>query len=169
MKLSGTGPDAEIKLRQAKPQDVDAVVALERAMDSAPHWSRAAYVEIVRQDNLLMRRCLLMAERCEPDPAAAAFSLVGFAVAAMQDGTAELESVAVAAAVRRVGIARMLCHAAIAWSKDHGASEMTLEVRAASAGAIALYSGLGFTEVARRTGYYRQPGDDAVVMRLPLT
>ena len=168
MKLSVTGKLAEINLREAKPQDVDAVVALERATDSAPHWSRAAYPETVQQANLPLRRCLMIAERSEAGPAVTAFSLVGFVVAAMRDGTAELESVAVAASTRRAGIARMLCEAVITWSKKHGASEMTLEVRAASAGAIALYSGLGFTEIARRTGYYQQPGDDAVVMRLPL-
>lgn len=168
MKLCVTGRPAEINMREAKPQDVDAVVALERATDSAPHWSRAAYAEIVRQDNLPRRRRLLIAECCDSDPTSTGLSLVGFAVAALQNGTAELESVAVAAPVRRAGIARMLCEAVITWSKEHGASEMTLEVRAASAGPIALYASLGFTEVARRTGYYQQPGDDAVVMRLPL-
>ncbi len=167
MKLSATGRIAEINVREAKPQDVDAVVALERATDSAPHWSRAAYAAIMQQDNAAMRRCLMIAERSEAD-AVTGFSLIGFAVAAMQGGTAELESVAVAVAVRRAGIARMLCEAVITQSKEHGASEMTLEVRAVSVGAIALYSGLGFTEIARRTGYYQQPGDDAVVMRLPL-
>jgi [ribosomal protein S18]-alanine N-acetyltransferase len=168
VKFSVTGRPAEIRLREAQPQDLDAVVALERATDSAPRWSSAAYTAIMQQDNVAMGRCLIIAERSEADSAVTAFSLVGFAVAAMQDGTAELESVAVAAAVRRAGIGRMLCEAVITRSKDHGASEMTLEVRAASAGAIALYSGLGFTEAARRAGYYQQPADDAVVMRLPL-
>ncbi len=45
---------------------------------------------------------------------------------------------------------------------------MMLEVRAASVGAIALYTGLGFQEVARRARYYRAPEDDAVAMRLEL-
>jgi [ribosomal protein S18]-alanine N-acetyltransferase len=45
---------------------------------------------------------------------------------------------------------------------------MAIEVRAANAGAIALYSSIGFTALARRTGYYQQPKDDAVVIRLSL-
>jgi ribosomal protein S18 acetylase RimI-like enzyme len=46
--------------------------------------------------------------------------------------------------------------------------EIALEVRAASAGAIALYATLGFTQTGRRPRYYRDPEDDAVVMRLEL-
>jgi ribosomal-protein-alanine N-acetyltransferase len=45
---------------------------------------------------------------------------------------------------------------------------MELEVRASSAGAIALYTGLGFVEAGRRPGYYAEPKDDAVLMRLEL-
>ena len=45
---------------------------------------------------------------------------------------------------------------------------MELEVRAGSAGAIGLYEGLGFVGVGRRRGYYRDPVDDAVLMRLDL-
>jgi [ribosomal protein S18]-alanine N-acetyltransferase len=41
-----------------------------------------------------------------------------------------------------------------------------LEVRAGSAGAIALYERLGFVAVGRRPGYYRSPVEDAVLMRL---
>jgi ribosomal protein S18 acetylase RimI-like enzyme len=41
-------------------------------------------------------------------------------------------------------------------------------VREGSAGAIALYEGLRFREVGRRVGYYREPEEDAVLMRLGL-
>jgi ribosomal-protein-alanine N-acetyltransferase len=86
----------------------------------------------------------------------------------VRDGAADLESVAIAPAARRGGIGRSLCDAVIAWSRDQGAKVMAIEVRAANAGAIALYSSIGFTELARRTGYYQQPKDDAVVIRLSL-
>ena len=45
---------------------------------------------------------------------------------------------------------------------------LELEVRAASAGAIALYEGMGFVLVGRRRRYYRGPVDDALLMRLGL-
>jgi ribosomal-protein-alanine N-acetyltransferase len=43
-----------------------------------------------------------------------------------------------------------------------------LEVRAESGGAIALYTGLGFTVTGRRPKYYQNPPDHAVLMRLDL-
>jgi ribosomal-protein-alanine N-acetyltransferase len=81
---------------------------------------------------------------------------------------AELESVAVAPSARRSGIGRALCARVLDWCRNHGATEVMLEVRASSAGAIALYLGLGFIAAGRRPRYYCDPEDDAVVMRLSL-
>jgi ribosomal-protein-alanine N-acetyltransferase len=54
----------------------------------------------------------------------------------------------------------------VAWCVGRGAGEVELEVRAGSAGAIALYERRGFVAVGRRPGYYRSPVEDAVLMRL---
>jgi ribosomal-protein-alanine N-acetyltransferase len=43
-----------------------------------------------------------------------------------------------------------------------------LEVRASSLGAIALYEALGFVVQGQRTGYYRDPVDNAVLMAMDL-
>jgi ribosomal-protein-alanine N-acetyltransferase len=67
-----------------------------------------------------------------------------------------------------MGVGRELCRAVVGWSKGQGAAMVELEVRSSSAGAIALYAGLGFVEVGRRPGYYDAPKDDAVLMRLGL-
>jgi ribosomal-protein-alanine N-acetyltransferase len=80
----------------------------------------------------------------------------------------ELESVVVADAARRAGIGRVLCGAVIDWCLSQDATEIALEVRAGSAGAIALYQGLRFVEVGRRAGYYSEPEEDALLMRLKL-
>jgi ribosomal-protein-alanine N-acetyltransferase len=95
--------------------------------------------------------------------------VVGFAVGKVIDGgPAELESVAVDEAARRSGMGRALCGAVMAWCHTQGATEMELEVRAGSVGAIALYEGLGFCMVGRRAGYYRDPVEDALLMRREL-
>jgi len=65
---------------------------------------------------------------------------------------------------RREGIGSALCRAVMDWSRREGAHEITLEVRAGSAGAIRLYGGLGFVAVGRRPGYYHDPQEDAVIM-----
>jgi ribosomal protein S18 acetylase RimI-like enzyme len=110
------------------------------------------------------QRCFFVAEKDA--------SLAGFAVGvlhpAASERIAELESVVVSANARRAGIGRALCRAVLDWCRAHGATELILEVRAASSAAIALYAALGFTLTARRTRYYRDPDDDALLMRLPL-
>ncbi len=70
------------------------------------------------------------------------------------------------AAARRVGVGRALCEAVIDWCRGQGAAAMELEVRAGGGGAIALYAGLGFVAVGQRQGYYREPVEDALLMRL---
>jgi ribosomal-protein-alanine N-acetyltransferase len=63
---------------------------------------------------------------------------------------------------------RALCAAVLEWCRARGADAVELEVRAGSLGAIALYRQLRFIEVGRRSAYYRNPEDDAVLMRAAL-
>jgi ribosomal-protein-alanine N-acetyltransferase len=149
-------------LRHAVASDLDAILELERATDLAPHWPPAAYADIL--ETISPQRCLFIAVKDS--------SLAGFAVGLLHSPAsnriAELESVAVSANSRRTGIGRALCRAVLDWSRAGGASEVILEVRANSAAAIALYSSLGFTLSARRPRYYRDPEDDALLLRMVL-
>jgi ribosomal-protein-alanine N-acetyltransferase len=149
-----------VELRHAVASDLDAILALERGTDNAPHWPPSAYAAIL--DSTSQQRCLIVAQ---VDGA-----LTGFAIGLLRRGdhVAELESVVVAANARRAGIGRALCCAVLDWCRSEGATEVVLEVRAASAGAIALYASLGFTQTGRRPRYYHDPEDDALAMRLQL-
>ena len=42
---------------------------------------------------------------------------------------------------------------------------LTLEVRASNNPAIALYEKLGFVQIGRRKNYYRNPREDALILR----
>ncbi|MFC2620031.1 MAG: ribosomal-protein-alanine N-acetyltransferase, partial [Pauljensenia sp.] len=50
-----------------------------------------------------------------------------------------------------------------------GAHEIFLDVRPSNAAAISLYESRGFVEIGRRPRYFRNPVEDAVEMRAPLT
>jgi ribosomal-protein-alanine N-acetyltransferase len=155
-----------LRVRVAAAVDVVEVVALERAIAEAPHWAEGEYAAMVRVDEAdsAVRRCFFVAE--------AEGRLLGFAVGKMigssGEGVAELESVAVEAAARRSGVGRVLCGSVADWCRKLGAAELELEVRAGSMGAIALYTGLGFVGIGRRARYYREPVEDALLMRLDL-
>lgn len=154
-----------VRVRRARESDLADLFELERSIATAPHWPRTAYSEIVADQIFAPRRCLLVADGLVGEPP----GLRGFAIGVVHPaGDAELESVAVAETARRLGIGAALCEAVAQWCRGEGATELLLEVRGSSAGAIALYRGLGFVVVGRRAGYYRDPTDDAVQMRLEL-
>jgi len=153
------------RVRVAEAADVAGAVALERAIAEAPHWAEAEYAAMVDPDRGVdggIRRCFFVGE--------AEGRLLGFAVGKVtgSEGAGEMESVAVEASARRGGVGKALCSAVADWCRGHGIKALDLEVRAGSEGAIALYAGLGFVVAGRRAGYYREPGEDALLMRLDL-
>ena len=75
-----------------------------------------------------------------------------------------VDNVAVIPTARRRGAARALLGAFLQMGADRGLRFLSLEVRAGNAGAIALYSSLGFETVGRRKGYYLRPPEDALIM-----
>ena len=154
-----------LRVRGAEASDVAGVLALERGIAEAPHWAEGEYAAMLGGEvGGAVRRCFFVAE--------AEGRLLGFAVGKViglsGEGLAELESVAVEVAARRGGVGKALCLAVAEWCRERGARALELEVRAGSVGAIALYEGLGFLVAGRRAGYYREPAEDALLMRLDL-
>ena len=78
---------------------------------------------------------------------------------------ADMMNVAVHPNFRRQGIAEALVNGLVEHLKAMGSRCLTLEVRASNAPAIALYEKLGFTEIGRRKNYYRNPREDALILR----
>ena len=77
----------------------------------------------------------------------------------------DMMNVAVHPDFRRQGIAEALVNGLVEHLKGMGSHCLTLEVRASNAPAIALYEKLGFSEFGRRRNYYRNPREDALILR----
>ena len=77
----------------------------------------------------------------------------------------DVMNVAVHPDFRRRGIAEALVNALVAELKAIGSHCLTLEVRASNVPAIALYEKMGFSEIGRRKNYYRNPREDALILR----
>ena len=77
----------------------------------------------------------------------------------------DVMNVAVHPDFRRRGIAEALVNALVEELKAIGSHCLTLEVRASNAPAIALYEKLDFHEIGRRKNYYRNPKEDALILR----
>ena len=80
-------------------------------------------------------------------------------------GESDMMNVAVHPDYRRQGIAEKLCLALVEALKEKGNHCLTLEVRATNDPAKALYEKLGFQQVGLRKNYYRNPKEDACILR----
>ena len=80
-------------------------------------------------------------------------------------GESDMMNVAVHPDYRRQGIAEKLCLALVDALKEKGNHCLTLEVRASNEPAKALYEKLGFIQVGLRKNYYRNPKEDACILR----
>ena len=80
-------------------------------------------------------------------------------------GETDMMNVAVHPDFRRNGIAQALVSCLVEDLKIMESHCLTLEVRASNAPAITLYEKLGFAQIGRRKNYYRNPREDALILR----
>ncbi len=156
----GSKASAGPLIRRMRAADLDRVMAIDGNLSHAPLWPRSAYL-VALDPHASPRRVALVAE----DPVA---GVVAFAVASLLAPQAELETIAVAQATQRRGIARKLLSALVGELSAAAAVEFLLEVRASNNPALALYRSLGWRQTGLRPRYYSDPEEDAVLMTLPL-
>lgn len=145
--------EGKVILRGGTPDDLETILALQRASPGAAQWEPADYASAFADEAGL---CLLA-----EDPVWE--RVVGFLVGRLLADEAEILNLAVAHGYRRRGLGRRLVAEALALAQSRGARQCWLEVRAANQAARDFYRALGFAENARRRRYYRDPEDDAVV------
>lgn len=92
-------------------------------------------------------------------------ALAGYVGSQSVMGESDMMNIAVDAHYRRQGIAQALVEALVAQLKEKGNHSLTLEVRISNQPAIALYEKLGFEQVGKRPNYYRNPKEDALILR----
>jgi [ribosomal protein S18]-alanine N-acetyltransferase len=166
------------RVRGMLESDVEAVLALAAALPSAPHWPRESYLAALGPESQ-PKRIALVAEAFESGGPKIA-EIAGFAVASLLPPESELESIAVAPAFQRLGVARRLVEVLRGELRAAGVRDLLLEVRASNQAALGLYRSLGFEQTGRRLNYYANsdaspsaspdPGtrEDALLFRLAL-
>jgi len=151
-----TSADAvKIVLRPANGEDLNSISVIERLAFSDP-WSEASFAG------------LLSGQRVRLTVAEADHAVVGYSVLLLATPDADLANLAVAPAARGFGIGRKLLDGVVKTARGAGVEYMYLEVRQSNARAIALYESVGFRPFSVRRKYYREPVEDAHVLRLEL-
>lgn len=92
-------------------------------------------------------------------------TVVGYAAASVVADEAEIMDVAVSENYRRRGIGREILSSLEALCRELGAAAIYLEVRSQNSAARTLYESLGYEAYGTRHGYYKNPADDAVLMK----
>ena len=150
-----------VRIRRMCAADLGRVQEIAASLPQAPHWAASAYVAAMNHESTPRRIALVAAELENDEPA-------GLLVAALLPPEAELETIAVAAEGQRRGVGGLLLRALVDKLRTVLVSELNLEVRASNRAALQFYCRYGFEESGRRTRYYADPEEDAVLMKLRL-
>jgi ribosomal-protein-alanine acetyltransferase len=149
--------DGNLTMRPMRPEDATAIAAVDAACIGSAHWPAAAYTI---EDASFLRGWVAQASgRARQDDAIAGF----IAVRCVADEM-EILNLAVAPESRRRGIAAQLFEEALQYARLHGVRRMYLEVRETNASALAFYAAKDMELTGRRTRYYINPVEDALVL-----
>lgn len=154
-------PPPPYTIRPMLLSDVDAVMAIER--QSFPKsWSKAGYRhELTANQHAHYVVLEVVGKGGERH-------LIGYAGYWIVAGEAHVSTIAVAPTWRRRGLGAWLLLSMIYHALDRDAGVVSLEVREGNTIAQALYARYGFVSVGRRRRYYRDTGEDAILMDLDL-
>ena len=145
-------PSSANHIRPARPDDLDAIEALEA---SFPEDDRVSRANLRRQLASPSVTCLVSEGQ----------SIEGAAVLLFRRGaeTARLYSISVSPNAFGKGIGRALIDACKRIARERGCQRMRLEVRASNQRAISLYERSGFCVIGKKPAYY-DDGEDALQM-----
>lgn len=152
----GRGEAAErmtLVVREAIDADIDTVLRIEQDSFSDP-WARGGFEPLLRAPHCLF----VVAERAPGELVSA------YCIARWVEDEAEVLNIAVADEERGQGIGGKLLDHVVAELEEKGVRHIFLDVRDSNTAARELYRSRGFRELSRRTAYYRQPTEDAIVL-----
>jgi ribosomal-protein-alanine N-acetyltransferase len=141
-----------VELRRTLPGDLPQIARIEAVSFSDP-WPADSLLTEMRSDR--MRR---------PLTALRGGVVVGYLMAWKVADEWHVINLAVATAERRTGIGTLLLEASLSAAAAEGCRSATLEVRVGNEPALSFYARHGFRPLERRPRYYRDTGEDALVL-----
>jgi [ribosomal protein S18]-alanine N-acetyltransferase len=154
--MNPQNPDANRAVRTFQPSDAQQVDTLLRQSPQAAEWSLKSIEQLVQRGEIAW--VVEKAGRIE-----------GFLVARAVVDQAEILNLCVDPAKRRAENATELVQTAVIELRRMLVKAIFLEVRQSNSSAISFYEQLGFVANGRRPAYYRNPTEDAVLMKRALT
>lgn len=153
----------DIFIERMSEHDLLEVVQIEE-LSGLSRWGWAAYYAELQGAN----RDLMLVARPSKSTMPESPPIAGYIVARETAGELHINNFAVRSEFRRRGIGATLLNQVLDEARQRKANAAFLEVRSTNLVAQALYEKCGFRAIARRTNYYSEPQEDAVVMSLEL-
>ena len=145
----------KVSIRKMTLQDVPAVAELDRNSFSLPWPERAFVFEVAANP---AARCWIAEDEHG--------RIVGMLVMWLIVDEAHIATLASHPEFRKQGIGAHLLTQALQAARAEGARRALLEVRAGNEAAQAMYRKFGFEAAGRRQRYYKDNGEDAILMML---
>jgi ribosomal-protein-alanine N-acetyltransferase len=145
-------PERAAEIRACRSADLAEVHRILRAAPESATWSAeglASFFELYPGHNLV---------------ACSRHEIVGFISGRRVADEGEILNLAVKGIHRRRGMGRALVSALLEALEREGVGRVFLEVRESNAEGIAFYRALGFSQIGRREGYYREAIEAALVL-----
>ena len=141
-------------IRKMIMDDLEQVVAIDQVSFSLPWPARSFQLELT--DNPVSRCWVVDLDG----------RIVGMVVAWLIVDEIHIATIATHPDFRKQGIGKNLLAHTLRSAKEEGAVTSFLEVRESNDAALDLYRKFGFVESGRREGYYKDNGEDAILMSL---
>lgn len=166
----GEGPSILIKEAE-ESQLLDIVALEEKIFPSAWNEQMIATSMYGTNDTVLVAAEQLTVESGQPAVETEQLSaepekVVGYCIFTTPNEDCELFRIAVSPEYRNRGIAKKLMKRMIESCGQENGENIFLEVRESNQAAVSLYESFGFEEISKRKGYYREPEEDALIMKL---
>jgi len=145
-----------IRIRAAVPDDLAFMKRIASHSITAAQWPDSTYEKLFAPEAVQKRTILVVEENGET---------LGFVVARPAADEWEIENIAVIGTARRRGLGSHLLGEFLNQAKKAGAAAVFLEVRESNHAARALYEKWAFVQSGRRSAYYSDPLEDALVFR----
>lgn len=152
---AGTKRSMRFTVRHMTECDIPAAVRIEKICFSEP-WTERDY----RETLALPYAVYYAAEDTETS------EVIGICGVRLVLDEGQISNVAVLPAYRGKHVAHAMLETLLAESRERGAENFTLEVRAGNAAAIALYRSFGFKTEGVRKHFYTNPDEDALIQWL---
>lgn len=159
-----TAADQGVSITGMTEHDLLEVVEIEESTGLS-RWGWAAYYSELQGNN---KDLMLVARLGDANRKGVTPRLAGYIVGRMGADELHINNVAVRDIYRRRGIGRALLNHILEAGKSSGVPVAFLELRAGNTAALALYEECGFRVTSRRSKYYSEPVEDALVMTIQL-